>query len=68
MAPFSEETWSITYPNYDLFKESLTNVIDMLNDGTPISQINISSPASLEIEYQFTQSQTQKVQTRIGGF
>jgi len=61
MAPFSEDSWGITYPNYDLFKSSLGDVVKLLkNDSLDIASINKTSPATLEIEYQFLQLQNQK--------
>jgi len=60
MAPFSEETWGITYPNYELFQTSLGDLLTLLNDKSyTIEKVNQTIPATLEIEYQFSQIQTQ---------
>jgi len=60
MAPFSEETWGITYPNYELFQSSLGDLLTMLNNKSfTLEKVNETIPANLQIEYQFSQVQTQ---------
>ena len=62
MSPFSEQTWSIAKPNYDMLITELNKTISQLDD-IPLSKLNQTSPISLQLDIQFLQSQTQKVST-----
>ena len=62
MSAFSQETWSITQPNYQLFQQNLSSVYhQLLNDPGSITSLNISTPVSLQLNIQFLQSQNQQV-------
>ena len=66
MAPFSEQLWSIAQPNYNQFKEEMTRLRDLLSQFN-VSQLseNSTTKASLQINLQFFQLETQEVRRKM---
>lgn len=62
MSPFSEQTWSIAEPNFDLLQSSLTGIALLLNTET-VDTLNSSTntSANLQVNVEFLQYQSQSV-------